>query len=264
MPKRGSPAEPSLTTSDPSLTSEPSLTTQAVWLGRWFTGARREGFLALLTPPAWHTLCAVLSFTTREGRRVFSLDQLAATLGASRDEARRRLTLLSEEQWHGAPLLTLHQAPDGEIQGALLLPVELFALVQPPPPGAVSAAVASGPSTAPAPAAANPAAANPAAATPTAAASDEAAPAEPAPDGVPNPLPPALARVGLNSFQIDWLLRTYPVSRIQRQLHWLPAREAHNPPALLIRAIEQDWEAPKDLPKVPLKETPEEPRKEAQ
>ena len=188
-------------------TPEPSLITQAVWLGRWFTGARREGFLAQVPPEAWHTLSAVLSFTTHDGRRVFSLDQLAATLGTGRDEARHRLHALAALEWHNAPLLAPQQAADGELVGALLLPIELLTLVQPAP-----------------------------------GLEEESASPPPASSS----LREALARVGLNSFQVDWLLRTYSAGRIQRQLDWLPAREAHNPPALLIRAIEQDWDAPKE------------------
>jgi len=56
----------------------------------------------------------------------------------------------------------------------------------------------------------------------------------------------ALAHVGLEPMQVEHLLRTCPAERIGRQLAWLPAREARNPAALLIRAIEQDWEAPKE------------------
>ena len=66
--------------------------------------------------------------------------------------------------------------------------------------------------------------------------------AEPEPDA----LVADLQAVGLQPDQIDGLLQRFPRVRIRRQLEWLPARQARNPAALLIRAVEQDWLAPRE------------------
>jgi hypothetical protein len=71
---------------------------EAHWLGRWFTAARREGLLALLPPDLWQTLCALLSFTSRDGRRSFTIDQLAVALGQPREQALSRLEALTRTE----------------------------------------------------------------------------------------------------------------------------------------------------------------------
>src|SRR4051794_36619970 len=101
-------------------------------LGRWFAAARREGLLPALPPSAWHTLSALLSFTTRDGERRFTLEQLALTLGQSKEVARQRLEELAAARWQDQPLATLHQSGDGDIMGADLPSVELFSRVEPP------------------------------------------------------------------------------------------------------------------------------------
>jgi hypothetical protein len=193
---------------------EPRLS-EAYLLGRWFTAARREGLLPQLPPEAWHTLSAILSFTSREGTRLFTADQLAVSLAVSRDEALRRLDTLARHNWQGAPLLTLELDADGQVAGADLAPLELLARVQPPE---TASAERSSPSV--------------------------QAGAAASPSGGEGPLAERMEAVGLNPFQIDQLFKTYPVERIARQLQWLSGRQARNPAALLIRAIEQDWEAP--------------------
>src|SRR5690242_11868598 len=102
------------TTSFPASTPEPP----AVWLGRWFTAARREGFLALLAPAEWQTLSALLSFTCRDGQRRFSVDQLAVAMGLPREQALTRLDRLTEQRWRDGPLALLERDSAGEIVGA--------------------------------------------------------------------------------------------------------------------------------------------------
>ena len=53
-----------------------------------------------------------------------------------------------------------------------------------------------------------------------------------------------LLSVGLLREQVDLLLAQFPQERIARQLEWLPYRNAKNPAALLVAAIEGDYEAP--------------------
>jgi len=168
--------------------------------------------LALLTPAQWHTLSALLSFTSRDGRRSFTLDQLGVALGVPRAEAEDRLRDLVETRWHDAALLTLEHDATGAVAGASLTSLEVLARIR------HDAGVPTAPR-------------------------QSAAAVEP----MPTQLRPALVEVGLQPDQIDHLLRVFPSERIQRQLAWLPEREARNPAALLIRAIEQDWAAPREI-----------------
>lgn len=179
---------------------------EARFLSRWLTGVRRDGFLTLLGPAAWHTLSALLSFTSRDGSRRFSADQLAATIGQPRAEALRRLEVLSGTQWHGQPLVVLERDPSGEVSGARVALIERLTIDTPPIPDHDTPA------------------------------------AELAPE-----LLQELARVGLNHAQIDSLAKRFPAEEIEQQLQWLPARGARNPAALLIRAIEQGWDEPKEV-----------------
>jgi len=192
------------------LVPQATTASDAYRLGRWFAGIRRAGLLAALSPQAWHTLCALLSFTSREGTRHFTLEQLALALGAPRDVAQTQLTMLTEITWQGGPLLRLERSAAGEVAGAQLAPLELLEQI------VLTATTAT-------------AVDSPIEIPPTAAAS----------------LTDALATAGLNPGQIERLVDRYSPGRIQRQLTWLPARQARNPAALLVRAIEGDWEAPK-------------------
>jgi hypothetical protein len=196
--------------------SLPSSHLEAHTLGRWFAAIRRDGFLALLSPEDWQTLSALLSFTRHDGRRVFTVEQLAVAIGQSPETARARLDQLTQVQWREAPLATLERDPYGDIVGATLAPIEPLSGERAPLPR-----------------------------------EPEALLAEPLPrldEGASDPLSNPLAAIGLNPEQVSWLLRSFPRDRIQRQMEWLPARQARNPAALLIRAVEGDWGPPREAP----------------
>jgi len=176
-------------------------------LARWFTGVRRDGFLACLGPEAWHTLSALLSFTRRDGGRRFTLDQFATVISQPRDEAARRLQALADTYWKGEPLAVLALDPAGQVREVALAPIERLAVIDPEPASSGAHVVAT--------------------------------------SLLPGGLTNQLVAVGLNPSQIDMLGRRFPEAAIRRQLEWLPARGARNPAALLIRAIEQDWDEPK-------------------
>jgi len=180
---------------------------RTAFLGKWFTGIRRQGLLALLAPEVWHTLSAVLSFTSRDGSRRFGLNQLAATLGVSREDARLRLSTLAQTPWQGAPLVKIDIEPDGEVHLVDVAPIEGLAEINP--------------------------------------AGDEDLQLRPYSAVAPD-LERALLEIGLNPAQIQSLCMRHPEAAIRRQVTWLPARGARNPAALLIRAIEQDWDEPKE------------------
>jgi hypothetical protein len=185
---------------------------EARWLGRWFTAARRAGLLSLLPAEAWHTVSALLSFTRRDGGRSFTLEQLAIALGQSRATAEQRLAQLTEIEWQGQPLARLEYDPAGEVVGVQLASIECLDRIAPP-----DASVATTPD-----------------------------PDGSSPDGAAPDLATDLERVGLDAEQIQSLRQRFPAERIRRQLDWLPHRQARNPAALLIRAIEQDWSAPRE------------------
>lgn len=176
-----------------------------LWLGRWFAGARREGLLASLTPEAWQTLSAVLSFTGKDGERRFTIEHLGAALGVTPDEAQQRFQDLSAVSWNNERLVKPAFDRFGALAGAALAPLESLASVQ-PDGVALQTAIP--------------------------------------PDGK---LGRELTAVGLNPTQVVSLVSLYPEERIRRQLDWLPERHAKNPAALLIRAVEQDWEAPREV-----------------
>jgi len=182
-------------------------------MARWLTAARRQGFLALVPPDAWHALSAVLSFTCRDGRRRFTLDQLALALAVPRLEAARRLDELSRTQWRGQPLAAPEAGPDGEVAGVEVAPVELLLSLS------AEAVPAAGP------------------------ASPEAAAPAAAPDAG---LRAELERAGLRPEQAGCLLSEFPADLLRRQLAWLPRRGARNPAAFLIKAVENDWGEPKE------------------
>ena len=190
--------------------NQPAAVSEAYLLGRWFTAARRAGFLAQLPPKEWHTLSALLSFTSRDGRRGFSLEQLALALGISNRDALERLQVLTEQRWQEQPLAVLETDRRGEIVGVTLADLELFARA-------------------------------------TNAGDDTTAAAPVTNLGVEGKLTVELAAVGLDAAQIDRLISRFPAERIRRQLEGLPERQPRNPAAMLIRAIEQQWEPPREV-----------------
>ena len=54
----------------------------------------------------------------------------------------------------------------------------------------------------------------------------------------------ALIAAGLMTQQADDLLDNYDIPRIERQLKWLPLRDARSPVGFLLSAIKNDYEAP--------------------
>ena len=64
-----------------------------------------------------------------------------------------------------------------------------------------------------------------------------------------DPLAPSLRNrllsLGVKSEQVDMLLAQYQPEHIQRQIAWLPARNARNPAAFLLAAIEKDYAPPR-------------------
>jgi len=53
-----------------------------------------------------------------------------------------------------------------------------------------------------------------------------------------------LAECGVSHDQIVRLVQDHSISRIRKQLDWLPLRRAKKPAALIVAAIEKDYDAP--------------------
>ena len=53
-----------------------------------------------------------------------------------------------------------------------------------------------------------------------------------------------LENAGLTRQQAEKVLRTYSRQRIERQLLWLPYRNAKNPPGYLLAALQDDYAEP--------------------
>jgi len=56
-----------------------------------------------------------------------------------------------------------------------------------------------------------------------------------------------LSRLGVSPEQVEFLVTNFDVERIQRQLDWLPYRNARKPAHFIIAAVEHDYEEPIDL-----------------
>jgi len=66
-----------------------------------------------------------------------------------------------------------------------------------------------------------------------------------------------LLEVGIEADRADSLLTHFAREAIKRQLEWLPYRDARNPAAFLIAAIEHDYEPPLALRQAPEHQAPE-------
>ncbi len=56
-----------------------------------------------------------------------------------------------------------------------------------------------------------------------------------------------LITIGITAFVAHNLTKKHPLEKIDRQINWLPYRQAQDPPAMLKKAIEEDWTMPKKI-----------------
>ena len=208
---------------------------------------RTSGFLMALPPEDLKSFLVLLTFLTPNGHCTVMVRQLATTFHLSPGKTRARMNRLVDFRWLEQPIIHYHQAESG---------VEIYALmpgflptveerVQPPPQPLLKAA-------------------------PReiviehsrrkyarTRAEVEAEIAQlngwkPIGEKVEaKPLDPQTAKVreglieaGLLPQQADDLLERYDLPRIERQLQWLPLREARSPVGFLLSAIKNDYEAP--------------------
>lgn len=262
----------------------------ALWLSPSFGEC---SLLRDLGPDELYLLLGVLSCLSPNGSFLATPERVAGAVGASPRTARQGLEKLCERPWHGAPLLLCHQAQSG---------LRFFApsphlldrrrcVIGPAPSGTgrVQApqlevrtgwkntsreeVVAHSRSTYARPRAQVEAeieafldsGRDGRSLSPKAAASQE--PVRPDEAATPQvkqwlSLKRALVEVGVPQHRADELLDLYPMVRIERQLEWLPLRQARNPIAYLLAAIERDYAPPSGFapPKDPPSQDEEDPQ----
>ena len=210
---------------------------------------RESGFLMALPPEDLKSLLVMLTFLSPNGHCIISVQQLATAFHLSPRKTRLRMNRLVDYRWLDQPIIRYHRADSGVETYALLpgfLPVveeRIQPLPQPVLKAAGREAVIEH-------------------SRRKYARTREEVEAEIAqlnnwkPIGEKviaevKPLDPETARVrealiaaGLLEQQADDLLDRYDIPRIERQLEWLPLREARSPVGFLLSAIKNDYEAP--------------------
>ena len=225
---------------------------------------RTSGFLAALPAEELKSLLYLLSFVTANGYITPSVLQLAEAFHLSQFKARRRMERLRQITWQGKPLVgyrRFESGLDAFVPHTGLFTMEEEQATTSEPPSAPPYRVASREEII---AHSRRMYAHPRAEV-------EAMIAQQLrPVSEPERIPPDfteeqrqvmhhLRRSGLTVEQAIPLVARYDLARIERQIAWLPYRQAHNPTGFLVAAIERDYEAPRGLPQpIPDAETPPE------
>jgi hypothetical protein len=211
------------------------------------TGLRTGGLLAQIPDEAARTLLAMLALVTPNGRIQPDIWELAQILGTSEAEAHARLTRLAELRWQGQPLGHELTAETGRVTGVLSGHL-IIARDAPPLPSETSQPA--GPSTT---------AGRDVVIThsretygrPRAGVerlvAEQLGHTEEAEEEVATPegeVRGKLRAYGLSSEEARFLVATYPLERIERQLSWMGMRRALHPARFLRAAIVGDYEPP--------------------
>ena len=206
---------------------------------------RESGFLMALPPEDLKSFLVMLTFLSPNGRCIVMVQQLATAFHLSPKKTRVRMNRLVDYRWLDQPIIRYHRAESGVETYALLpgfLPVveeRIQPLPQPVLKSVGREAVVEH-------------------SRRKYARTREEVEAEIAqlnnwkPIGEKaKPLDPHTAKVrealiaaGLMTQQADDLLDSYDILLIERQLKWLPLREARSPVGFLLSAIKNDYEAP--------------------
>jgi len=253
----------------------------ALWLSPSLAGS---GLLRDLAPEELRLLLGVLSCLSPNGTFLATPERVSGVLGVSTRDARRGLEGLCGRLWHDHPLLLSHTSPSGlhfflpaphllDARRSVITPApsngervrvpevehlelpqregerglreavvahsrslyarpraqveaEIEAFLQSGRTGGGSIKVRTPP------------------------AWDKAIPKEETPNAVTPEarkwlaLKRALVEMGIAASRADELLSLYPHERIERQLRWLPRRQARSPVAYLLAAIEHDYAPP--------------------
>ena len=208
---------------------------------------RTSGFVMALPPEDLKSLLVMLTFLSPNGLCTVMVQQLATAFHLSPNKTRARMNRLVDFRWLDQPIIRYHKAESGVETYALMpgfVPV-VEERIQPPPKPllkAVPREVVIEHSR------------RKYARTRAEVEAEIARLNNWKPIGEKaeaKPLDPQIAKVreklieaGLLEQQADDLLDRYDVPRIERQLEWLPLREARSPVGFLLSAIKNDYEAP--------------------
>ena len=208
---------------------------------------RTSGFLMALPPEDLKSLIVMLTFLSPNGLCTVMVQQLATAFHLSPNKTRARMNRLVDFRWLDQPIIRYHKPESGVETYALMpgfLPVVEERIQHPAAPllKAVPREVVIEHSR------------RKYARTRTEVEAEIARLNNWKPIGEKveaKPLDPQIAKVrekliqaGLLEQQADDLLDRYDTPRIERQLEWLPLREARSPVGFLLSAIKNDYEAP--------------------
>ena len=208
---------------------------------------RTSGFLMALPPEDLKSLLVMLTFLTPNGHCTVMVQQLATAFHLSPNKTRTRMNRLVDFRWLEQPIIRYHKAESGVETYALMpgfVPVIEEQVQRPAAPllKAVPREVVVEHSR------------RKYARTRAEVEAEISRLNNWKPIGEKveaKPLDPQIAKVrekliqaGLLEQQADDLLDRYDIPRIERQLEWLPLREARSPVGFLLSAIKNDYEAP--------------------
>ena len=208
---------------------------------------RTSGFLMALPPEDLKSLIVMLTFLSPNGLCTVMVQQLATAFHLSPGKTRTRMNRLVDFRWLEQPIIRYHKAESGVETYALMpgfVPVIEEQVQRPAAPllKAVPREVVVEYSR------------RKYARTRAEVEAEIARLNNWKPIGEKveaKPLDPQIAKVrekliqaGLLEQQADDLLDRYDIPRIERQLEWLPLREARSPVGFLLSAIKNDYEAP--------------------
>ena len=208
---------------------------------------RTSGFLMALPPGDLKSLLVLLTFLSSNGHCTVMVQQLATAFHLSPGKTRTRMNRLVDFRWLDQPIIRYHKAESGVETYALMpgfLPVVEERIQSPAPPllKAVPREIVIEHSR------------HKYARTRAEVEAEIARLNNWKPIGEKGeikPLDPHVAKMrekliqaGLLEQQADDLLSRYDLPRIERQLEWLPLREARSPVGFLLSAIKNDYEAP--------------------
>lgn len=202
---------------------------------------RTSGLLHHLEPDALKSLLFLLTFLTPEGRPQASLFHLAEAMQLSNGKARSRMQRLSKSEWNEEPIVIESKSENGYIAYSLN-------------PRLISYCSAAEPEQSSAPLAssrervieysrqhyAHPRAEVERIVAGQLGQDEKESEAE-------RRLRYRLENNGLNSEQARALILSHDPEVIERQLEWLPYRQAKNPAGYLVAAIEADYDEPRVL-----------------
>lgn len=220
---------------------------------------RTSGLWTALPPEEFKNFFLLLTFLTPNGWCQPALPELAHAMQVSPAKARSRLLRLAHLEWQGHPVVTELPRPDGLdayapgrhlFASCQMSPPEPFAAPLPPVAGREAVITHSRKKYAHTREQVEQDIAERMGWTPPAFADDD-----PAVAGAKRQAYERLTNLGLPKEQVVDLLARFDTDRIERQIKWLPHRNAKNQARYLVAAIENEYDEPLSLRAQPTRAT---------